>query len=84
MADFDWPSKRMVDLELLVDLCGNIDSWLRADVNNVAVIHCTVSVCVCVCVCVCAHASVHACVLLHSSAATSNITFYPSNFQLAV
>ena len=44
MADFDWPSRRMVDLELLVDLCTSVDSWLRADVNNVVVIHCTVSV----------------------------------------
>ena len=43
VADFDWPAKRMVDLELLVDLCSSIDSWLRADVNNVVVIHCTVS-----------------------------------------
>lgn len=34
----------MVDLELLVDLCTSVDSWLRADVNNVVVIHCTVSV----------------------------------------
>ena len=43
VADFDWPSKRMVDLELLVDLCTSVDSWLRADINNVVVIHCTVS-----------------------------------------
>lgn len=43
VADFDWPSKHMVDLELLVDLCTSMDSWLRADINNVLVIHCTVS-----------------------------------------
>ena len=34
----------MVDLEQLVDLCTSVESWLRADVNNVVVIHCTVSV----------------------------------------
>lgn len=43
MADFDWPAKRMLDLEKLIDLCTSIDSWLRADVDNVAVIHCLVS-----------------------------------------
>ena len=32
-----------MDLEQLVDLCSSVDSWLRADVNNVVVIHCTVS-----------------------------------------
>jgi len=33
----------MLDLEKLIDLCTSIDSWLRADVDNVAVIHCLVS-----------------------------------------
>ena len=32
----------MPDLEKLVDLCRNLDSWLRADKENVIVLHCTV------------------------------------------
>jgi len=49
VADFDWPAKRMLDLEKLIDLCTSIDSWLRADVNNVVVVHCSVSKpCLCI------------------------------------
>lgn len=33
----------MPDLEKLVDLCRNLDSWLRADPQNVIVVHCHVS-----------------------------------------
>ena len=32
----------MPDLEKLVDLCHNLDSWLRADPQNIIVIHCHV------------------------------------------
>ena len=32
----------MPDLEKLVDLCRNLDSWLRADPQNIIVIHCHV------------------------------------------
>ena len=42
VADFAWPHKRMPDLEKLVDLCRNLDSWLRADKQNILVLHCTV------------------------------------------
>ena len=42
VADFDWPHKHMPDLEKLVDLCRNLDSWLRADPQNVIVVHCHV------------------------------------------
>lgn len=42
VADFDWPHKHMPDLEKLVDLCRNLDSWLRADLQNVIVVHCHV------------------------------------------
>jgi cyclin G-associated kinase len=41
VADFAWPHKQMPDLEKLVDLCRNLDSWLRADKQNVIVLHCT-------------------------------------------
>jgi len=40
VADFEWPHKHMPDLEKLVDLCRNLDSWLRADPQNVIVVHC--------------------------------------------
>ena len=42
VADFDWPHKHVPDLEKLVDLCRNLDSWLRADPQNVIVVHCHV------------------------------------------
>ncbi|CAI8034317.1 Cyclin-G-associated kinase [Geodia barretti] len=41
VADFAWPHKQMPDLEKLVNLCRNLDSWLRADKQNVIVLHCT-------------------------------------------
>ena len=34
----------MPDLEKLVDLCRSLDSWLRADKQNIIVLHCHVSV----------------------------------------
>ena len=43
VADFPWPHRCMPDLEKLVDLCRNLDSWLRADKENVIVVHCHVS-----------------------------------------
>ena len=42
VADFDWPHKHVPDLEKLVDLCRNLDSWLRADPQNIIVVHCHV------------------------------------------
>ena len=45
VADFRWPSKRVPDLEKLVDLCRSFDSWLRADKKNVIVVHCNVRHC---------------------------------------
>ena len=33
----------MPDLEKMVDLCRNLDSWLRADPQNIIVVHCHVS-----------------------------------------
>ena len=43
VADFPWPNKQMPELEKLVDLCRNMDSWLRADKQNILVVHCHVS-----------------------------------------
>ena len=47
VADFAWPHKQMPDLEKMVDLCRNLDSWLRADKQNIIVLHCTVRTCLC-------------------------------------
>ena len=34
-------------MEKLVDLCRSMDAWLRADKQNVLVVHCHVRMCVC-------------------------------------
>ncbi len=43
VADFSWPNRQVPELERIVDLCRSLDSWLRADPQNVIVIHCQVS-----------------------------------------
>lgn len=42
--DFAWPQRGVPDMEKLVDLCRSMDAWLRADKQNVLVVHCHVSV----------------------------------------
>ena len=41
--DFPWPQKGVPEMEKLVDLCRSMDAWLRADRQNVIVVHCHVS-----------------------------------------
>jgi cyclin G-associated kinase len=40
VVDYEWPHKSIPSLESLVELCRQMDSWLRADPHNVLVIHC--------------------------------------------
>ena len=40
--DFAWPRRGTPDLEKIVDLCRSMDAWLRADRQNVIVVHCQV------------------------------------------
>ncbi|XP_019852858.1 PREDICTED: cyclin-G-associated kinase [Amphimedon queenslandica] len=40
VVDYEWPNRAMPPLESLVELCRQLDSWLRADFKNVLVIHC--------------------------------------------
>ena len=44
MVDYEWPHRSMPPLKSLVELCHQLDSWLRADFKNVLVIHCKVIV----------------------------------------
>ena len=43
VCDFPWPHNGVPQLEKMVDLCRSMDAWLKADNQNVLVMHCNVS-----------------------------------------